>query len=177
MSVWAFLELCGQKDRPGFRHHRMVLALGFLISAGSGFIASAIYLNVGRFMPVAWLSSQSCWAWWHWAVLPDELRDRRDLFSVFDRLRAGLTLASWPSLTSRLACRAGRAMPVPRRGVRAGHRWVSDRGIRLLGGVGVLGCLFGGGAGHLWCGGVESPTGIPAYPGCGQRRYVRGVSE
>ncbi|WP_223497243.1 MFS transporter [Pseudomonas sp. A-RE-26] len=182
MSVWAFLELMGKKTGLASDTIGMVLALGFLINAGGGFIASAIGLKVGRFMPVAVVILAELLglvALAQFASLASYVIGVICfLFSVFDRLRAGLYL--WRHGRVRplgQARRAGRTLPVPRRGVRAGHRWVSDRGIRLLGGVGVLGCLFGGGAGHLWCGGVESPTGIPAYPGCGQRRYVRGVSE
>ncbi|SEQ62887.1 Predicted arabinose efflux permease, MFS family [Pseudomonas sp. NFACC02] len=53
MSVWAFLELMGKKTGLASDTIGMVLALGFLINAGGGFIASAIGLKVGRFMPVA----------------------------------------------------------------------------------------------------------------------------
>ncbi|WP_339529910.1 MFS transporter [Pseudomonas mucidolens] len=53
MSVWAFLELMGKKTGLTSDTIGMVLALGFLINAGGGFIASAIGLKVGRFMPVA----------------------------------------------------------------------------------------------------------------------------
>ncbi|MFN3357772.1 MAG: MFS transporter [Pseudomonas sp.] len=53
MSVWAFLELIGKKTGLASDTIGMVLALGFLINAGGGFIASAIGLKVGRFMPVA----------------------------------------------------------------------------------------------------------------------------
>ncbi|AGE25853.1 major facilitator family transporter [Pseudomonas poae RE*1-1-14] len=53
MSVWAFLELMGKKTGLSSDTIGMVLALGFLINAGGGFIASAIGLKVGRFMPVA----------------------------------------------------------------------------------------------------------------------------
>lgn len=53
MSVWAFLELMGKKTGLASDTIGMVLALGFLINAGGGFIASAIGLKMGRFMPMA----------------------------------------------------------------------------------------------------------------------------
>lgn len=53
MSVWAFLELMGKKTGLTSDTIGLVLALGFLINAGGGFIASAIGLKMGRFLPVA----------------------------------------------------------------------------------------------------------------------------
>lgn len=53
MSVWAFLELMGKKTGLSADTIGAVLALGFLINAGGGFIASALGLKAGRFMPVA----------------------------------------------------------------------------------------------------------------------------
>lgn len=53
MSVWAFLELMGKKSGLSSDAIGTVLALGFIINAGGGFIASSIGLKAGRFLPVA----------------------------------------------------------------------------------------------------------------------------
>ncbi|WP_336333630.1 MFS transporter [Pseudomonas putida] len=53
MSVWAFLELMGKKSGLSSDTIGTVLALGFVINAGGGFIASSIGLKAGRFLPVA----------------------------------------------------------------------------------------------------------------------------
>ncbi|NIF28267.1 MFS transporter [Pantoea sp. Tr-811] len=53
MSVWAFLELMGKKSGLSSDTIGTVLALGFIINAGGGFIASSIGLKAGRFLPVA----------------------------------------------------------------------------------------------------------------------------
>ncbi|TFW34352.1 MFS transporter [Pseudomonas putida] len=53
MSVWAFLELMGKRSGLSSDNIGTVLALGFIINAGGGFIASSVGLKAGRFMPVA----------------------------------------------------------------------------------------------------------------------------
>lgn len=53
MSVWAFLELMGKKTGLSSDTIGTVLAVGFIINAGGGFIASSIGLKAGRFLPVA----------------------------------------------------------------------------------------------------------------------------
>ncbi|WP_060512392.1 sugar MFS transporter [Pseudomonas sp. NBRC 111124] len=53
MSVWAFLELMGKKSGLASDTIGSVLALGFIVNAGGGFIASSIGLKAGRFLPVA----------------------------------------------------------------------------------------------------------------------------
>lgn len=53
MSVWAFLELMGKKSGLSSDTIGSVLALGFIINAGGGFIASSVGLKAGRFLPVA----------------------------------------------------------------------------------------------------------------------------
>ncbi|MBK4987160.1 MFS transporter [Pseudomonas sp. S36] len=53
MSVWAFLELMGKKAGLSSDTIGSVLAVGFIINAGGGFIASSIGLKAGRFLPVA----------------------------------------------------------------------------------------------------------------------------
>lgn len=53
MSVWAFLELMGKKTGLSSDTIGAVLAVGFIINAGGGFIASSIGLKAGRFLPVA----------------------------------------------------------------------------------------------------------------------------
>ncbi|WEK28877.1 MAG: MFS transporter [Candidatus Pseudomonas phytovorans] len=53
MSVWAFLELMGKKSGLSSDTIGTVLAVGFIINAGGGFIASSIGIKAGRFLPVA----------------------------------------------------------------------------------------------------------------------------
>lgn len=53
MAVWAFLELIGKKTGLSSDTIGTVLAIGFIINAGGGFIASSIGLKAGRFLPVA----------------------------------------------------------------------------------------------------------------------------
>lgn len=53
MSVWAFLELIGKKTGLSSDTIGTVLAIGFLINAVGGFIASALGLKAGRFYPMA----------------------------------------------------------------------------------------------------------------------------
>ncbi|MFF7065638.1 MFS transporter [Pseudomonas sp. NPDC008258] len=53
MSVWAFLELMGKKSGLSSDTIGTVLAVGFIINAGGGFIASSLGLKAGRFLPVA----------------------------------------------------------------------------------------------------------------------------
>lgn len=52
MSVWAFLELMGKKSGLSSDTIGTVLAVGFIINAGGGFIASSIGVKAGRFLPV-----------------------------------------------------------------------------------------------------------------------------
>jgi len=53
MSVWAFLELMGKKTGLSSDTIGAVLGIGFVINAGSGFVASSLGLKAGRFLPVA----------------------------------------------------------------------------------------------------------------------------
>ncbi|WP_050508050.1 MFS transporter [Pseudomonas syringae] len=53
MSVWAFLELIGKKTGLSSDTIGTVLAVGFIINAAGGFIASSVGLKAGRFLPVA----------------------------------------------------------------------------------------------------------------------------
>ncbi|WP_312932895.1 MFS transporter [Pseudomonas sp.] len=53
MAVWAFLELIGKKTGLSGDTIGAVLAVGFIINAGGGFIASSIGLKAGRFVPLA----------------------------------------------------------------------------------------------------------------------------
>ncbi|WP_028696413.1 MFS transporter [Pseudomonas cremoricolorata] len=60
MAVWAFLELIGKKTGLASETIGTVLAVGFIINAGGGFIASSIGLKAGRFLPVAAIVLAEC---------------------------------------------------------------------------------------------------------------------